>query len=79
MHATMLEKPLKATISYKEDTTMFIANAHTETNTCKHYDKKYHLCTKCMETCPAIVKYNDDNENNVPCDMASYEPNQEGD
>lgn len=46
-----------------------------EKNTCVNYHNGY--CIKLNEHCPSMVKYDDKNNNNVPCDLAGYKPNQE--
>ena len=51
---------------------MIRGNVTVEENTCKH---RYNgICLLYEELCPANVRYNDENENNVPCDLASYIP-----
>lgn len=42
------------------------------TNNCKNRDKDG-FCSKCGCTCPNKLRVNENNENNSPCDMASYE------
>jgi len=57
---------------------VMIKNATVRPNTCKH--RQNGVCTRvalCFESCPANVRYNEDNENNLPCDMAGYEPMKE--
>lgn len=44
-------------------------------NTCIY--RQNGCCIKCGERCPGIVKYNEDNDNNLPCDMVSYTPDTE--
>lgn len=46
-----------------------------EANTCIHLS--HSRCTKCGEVCPSRVRYDDDNKNNVPCDLVSYTPRKE--
>lgn len=55
------------------------------TNTCKYFDADVE--GHCIRTsiynapfcfCPVTIKFNEDtNENNVPCDMAGYEPKED--
>lgn len=47
-----------------------------EENTCKHRFDRH--CVLLGVVCPSMVKYDEDNENNVPCDLASYKPQKEG-
>ena len=42
----------------------------SEENTCINRCNGY--CIMLNEPCPAIVRYNDANENNVPCDLSGY-------
>lgn len=44
----------------------------SEENTCINRCNGY--CIMLNESCPAIVRYNDANENNVPCDLSGYKP-----
>ena len=41
-------------------------------NTCIY--RQNGCCIKCGESCPGIVKYSENNDNNLPCDMVGYEP-----
>jgi len=52
---------------------------HTnKVNDCKYFDETVDgHCTRISiynsgQTCPCMIEYNDENENNVPCDLAGY-------
>ena len=45
---------------------------YSEKNTCVNYQNGF--CMKIHEACPSHIRYNDDNSNNTPCDLAGYEP-----
>lgn len=47
-------------------------NCVTEKNTCVNYYKGF--CIKCGTNCPSVIKYDDANNNNAPCDMVGYVP-----
>ena len=50
-------------------------NCTIEQNTCIYrFDGQ---CAKTNCYCPEFVKYDDNNFNNVPCDMVSYSSNEE--
>ncbi len=51
---------------------MDLRNCTTEKNTCKNYFRG--LCCKLQCLCPSTVRYDNNNENNVPCDLAGYTP-----
>ncbi len=55
--------------------TMLKYNGIAEENTCMHFYKGY--CVKINECCPSIVRYDDNNNNNVPCDLTGYKPMKE--
>ena len=43
---------------------------YIETNICRYFYKG--KCWLLEENCPSNVRYDDDNDNNVPCDLAYY-------
>ena len=55
-----------------EKISLFKENCVCEKNTCANYHEG--ICIKLGERCPSIVKYNDNNDNNTPCDLAGYKP-----
>ena len=51
---------------------MDLRNCTYEENTCKYYSKGF--CYKLSWPCPSTVRYDKNNDNNVPCDLAGYTP-----
>ena len=43
---------------------------HSVANNCIFYSEG--KCNKCQEWCPSVIRYDDNNVNNVPCDLAGY-------
>ena len=48
---------------------------YSQPNNCMYYEHGY--CTRAalrFYACPATMRWNDDNSNNLSCDFAGYEP-----